>query len=64
MAKKVYVLVSGIIFGLVAIAHAVRLLNHLSIQIGGFFVPMCVSWLGVLAAAALCIWAFWSAKQP
>lgn len=63
MVTKVYLLVSGIIFGLVAIAHAVRLLNHLPILINGISVPMGISWTGVFAAAILCLWAFWAAKK-
>ena len=60
MANKLYLLISGMIFGLVAIAHGVRLLNNLTIQINGIVVPPWISWPGMVVTAMLCLWALWS----
>jgi uncharacterized membrane protein (UPF0136 family) len=53
-----YVVVSGIIFGAVAVAHAVRALLQWSVQIGGLDIAVWVSWVGMVVAGGLCVWAF------
>ena len=58
MCAHIYFLVSGIIFGLVAILHLVRLLRKWPVQIGPASIPMRISWGGLPAATILCIWAF------
>ena len=58
MCMKAYLLISGIIFGLVAILHLVRLVRQMPVQLGGWAFPMRLSWGGLVAAAILCIWAF------
>lgn len=58
MSEKNYFLISATIFALVALLHIVRLLTHWSVQIGTVTVPFWVSWLGLLIAGALSIWAF------
>ncbi len=58
MGEKNYLLISAIIFSLVALLHFVRLLTHWSFQIGAMIVPLWGSWLAVLIGAALSIWAF------
>jgi hypothetical protein len=57
-----YIVISGIVFGLVAIAQAVRALNQWSLQVGPFQIPVFASWAACLVAAALCIWAFRSLR--
>ena len=58
MSKKNYLLISAIIFSLVALGHLVRLFTHWSFQIGTMTVPLWGSWLAVLIGATLSIWAF------
>ena len=58
MSEKNYILVSAIIFALVALLHLVRLFTHWSFQIGAVAVPFWGSWLGLLIGTALSIWAF------
>lgn len=53
-----YSLVSGVIFGVVALLQAVRAFNQWPVQIGPIVVPVWFSWLAVLVAGGLCIWAF------
>ena len=53
-----YAVVSGTVFGLVAIAQAVRALNQWPVQVGPFQIPVLASWLVCIIAAGLCVWAF------
>ncbi len=57
MCSKCYLLISGVIFGLVAVLHLLRLIYHTPIQAGTLgAVPMWVSWAGLVVAAILCVW--------
>lgn len=58
MNARVYLVVSGMIFGVVALLHLVRLVNHWAFRIGPWSLPLWMSWGGTLVAAALCLWAF------
>ena len=53
-----YLLISGVIFGLVAVLHLLRVVNGWPFQVGTWSVPMWPSWLGVLVPGVLCGWAF------
>ena len=55
---RAYVLISGIVFGVVALVHGARLVQDWPVQIAGWSVPIWVSWAGIFAAGALCLWAF------
>ena len=48
-----YYAVSLLIFALVALGHLVRLLKGWPVQIGSLFVPMFVSWIGLIVAALM-----------
>lgn len=61
--KNQYTLVSGIIFGIVAVLQAVRALNHWAVQVGPIEVPVWFSWAAVVVAGGLCVWAFTSRSQ-
>ena len=58
MCCKVYCIVSGIVFGLVAISHLVRALHRMPLQIGDWSVPIWMSWVGLAVAGVLCVSAF------
>ena len=58
MSEKNYLLISAIVFALVALLHFVSLFTHWSFQIGTVTVPLWGSWLGLLIGATLSIWAF------
>jgi hypothetical protein len=54
---RAYLQTSGAVFGVIAIAHLLRLLRHWPIDLAGQPVPLWASWLGLVLAGALSIWA-------
>jgi hypothetical protein len=48
--------VASVIFGIFAIGHVLRLINHSEVTVGTHTIPMGVSWIALIAAAILCIW--------
>lgn len=58
MGHKEYCVVSGVLLALVALAHLLRIVNGMSIQVDEFVVPMFVSWVAFIVPAGLAIWAF------
>jgi hypothetical protein len=54
-----FILVSAIIFAVVALVHALRLALSWQVRIGPLEIPMWFSTLGMIVAAGLCTWAFW-----
>jgi hypothetical protein len=58
MTERNYLIVSAVIFGLLATAHFVRLIAQFSLQVGNFAVPMWGSLVGLAIGTALSIWAF------
>jgi hypothetical protein len=61
---RAYILVSGLLFGVVAVVHILRLAYGWPVQIAGLSVPMDVSWAGIVVPGALCVWAFALARRP
>jgi len=57
--QQTFVLISGIIFGLVALMHAVRLALRWQVKVNQREIPMGLSVGGLIVAAGLCIWAFY-----
>jgi hypothetical protein len=58
MGKKGYLVISGIIFLVVAIFHLIRVLFHIPVLINTWEAPFWISWVGFFVTAILCIWAF------
>ncbi len=58
MSNQQYLLISGVLFTLVAIAHLLRIVFGLSVQVGAAAVPMAVSWAGFVVPGVLAYWAF------
>ena len=58
MRHKKYCVVSGVLFTLVALAHLLRIVYGVSIQVDEVMVPMLFSWIGLAVPAALAVWAF------
>ncbi len=58
MGYRGYCVASGVLFSLVALAHLLRIMYGLSIQLEDVVVPMLASWIGLIVPAALAIWAF------
>ena len=58
MGYQKYCVISGILFSLVALAHLLRIIFGMSIEVDGFDVPMFISWVGLVVPTGLAIWAF------
>ena len=56
--RNTYVMVSGVFFGFLTLLQAVRAFNQWPVQVADFQVPVWVSWLVVVVAGSLCVWAF------
>ncbi|MEJ2128045.1 MAG: hypothetical protein P8X81_04280 [Woeseiaceae bacterium] len=63
MNVKTYCTVSGLLFALVALAHLIRIINGMSVQVDNYAVPMLASWIGLVVPAGLAIWAFRLTRQ-
>jgi hypothetical protein len=55
MAKS-YIVISAIIFAVVAIGHLMRIVQGWQVQIGDMSVAMSVSWVAFVVSAALALW--------
>ena len=62
IVRSNYAVVSGIVFGIVAVIQAIRAFNQWPVQIGPFAVPVWFSWIALVVAGGLCVWAFRSAR--
>ena len=51
-------IVAGIVFGIIALVHLVRLILKSEVIIAGKQIPMWASILGFILALSLCIWMF------
>lgn len=58
MGQKLYCTVSGGLFSLVALAHLLRLVYGVSIEVDDYEIPMLASWIGFVVPGALAYWAF------
>jgi hypothetical protein len=61
--RSKYAVVSGVLFGVIAVLQAVRALYQLPVQIGGAEIPVWGSWVAAVIAGALCVWAFQPAHK-
>ena len=53
MAQRTFSLVTAVLFLLIALLHAVRLLRGWQVTIEGAVVPIWISWIGLAIAAYL-----------
>jgi hypothetical protein len=58
-----YRLVSGIVFGIVAILQLVRAIGEWPVQVGSYAVPVAFSWIAFVVAGALSVWSFRSQRS-
>ena len=54
---RAYLQITGALFGIIALAHLHRIFRHWPIDVAGHMVPLWVSWLGLLVAGGLSVWA-------
>lgn len=57
-----YVVVSGVIFGFMALAQLYRAVMQVPVQIGSVAIPVLASWVAVVVLGSLCAWALASRK--
>jgi hypothetical protein len=57
MCRKSYLVISGVIFGVVAVLHLARLIYQSPVRVGEWAAPMWPSWAGMVVAGILCLWA-------
>jgi hypothetical protein len=62
MSSK-YVVVSGAIFGVIAVVQTVRALSGWAVQVGGLEIPLWVSWIVAVVSGSLCVWAYRSGRS-
>jgi uncharacterized membrane protein YecN with MAPEG domain len=48
--------VAGVIFGMFAIGHLLRLINQAQVSVGTHTIPMGVSWIALVVGVILCVW--------
>ncbi len=58
MKTRPFLLISGTIFLIVAVAHLTRLFTGFDVVMGGHTVPHWASYPGLLVPGALAVWAF------
>jgi hypothetical protein len=54
---RTYLQISGTLFGLIALGHLLRLFRHWPVDLAGQSVPLWASWVGLVLAGGLSIWA-------
>jgi hypothetical protein len=47
---------ASLIFGIFALGHLLRLINHAQVVVGSYTIPMGVSWIALIVAVILCTW--------
>ena len=55
---KLYLRLTGSVFALVALGHTLRLAFDWKIVLAGWTIPMWLSWVAVVLAGSLSLWAF------
>jgi len=64
MERKGYRTISGVVFGLIALGHGIRAVMQVPAQLGATAIPIWISWVAVVVAGGLCLWAFrWSGEH-
>ena len=63
MGSSGYRTVSGSVFGLIALLQGIRAVMQMPVQVGTTTIPVWVSWVAVMLAGALCVWAFRSSGE-
>ena len=58
MGRNSYRTVSGVVFGLIALAQGIRAVMQVPVQVGTTMIPVAASWVAVVVAGGLCVWAF------
>jgi hypothetical protein len=63
MSRRAYLLVTAVIFSLIALLHLVRIIFGWSVMLAGWSVPMWLSWVALIMTCALAYFGFSLATQ-
>lgn len=63
MSLRPFLLVTGIIFGAIAVMHLWRILSGWPVVVAGNAVPMWASWIGLIVLGLLAVQAFRHANR-
>ena len=63
MQVRAYHLVTASVFTVVAVGHLARACLGVPVIIGGWTVPLWLSWVGLAATGGLCLWGFRTARK-
>jgi len=55
-SPKIGLRAASVFFGIFAIGHLLRLINHAQVTVGTLTIPMGLSWIALIVAAILCVW--------
>lgn len=58
MFQRIVLMIGGVVFGIVAIMHLLRIIYSISIIIAGYTMPLWASWAGLFVALILSILMF------
>ncbi len=58
MGRSGYRTISGVVFGLIALGHGIRAALQVPATLGSTPIAIWVSWVAVVVAGVLCMWAF------
>ena len=58
MRRSGYQTISGTVFGLITLGQGIRAVMQVPVQVGSTSIPVWVSWIAVLVAGSLSVWAF------
>lgn len=53
LRERTYLLIAGVVFGIVAAAHLIRVFTGIDVAIAGWSIPLWLSWIGTAASAYL-----------
>ncbi len=53
MSQKIFTIIASVIFGVVALSHVLRIFFGWPAVIGGWTVPMWLSWIGLVVTGGL-----------
>jgi len=63
MSRRAYLLITAVIFSLVALLHLVRIIFGWSVVLGSWSAPMWLSWVALIVTGALAYFGFSLATQ-
>ena len=64
MPRRAYLLVTAVIFSLIALLHLVRIIIGWSVMLASWSVPMWLSWVALIVTGALAYFGFTLRRSP